>query len=160
MKKQQKQKGIGIIEIIICLSIITIAFWGFLELNKYNLKIQEQSQGKTEALNLAEESIEAVRSIRNKNWNDLAILTSDTNYYPVLSGNSWTLNAINPGLINNKYNRWVVLEKVYRDSNSNIVSSGGTEDLKTKKITSFVEWTSHGQTNQVNLVIYLTKWRN
>lgn len=158
MKKNiHLQKGIGMIEVIVCLTIIAISFWTFLELAKYNLMIQKQTQAKMEAMTLATETIEAVRSIRDENWNNLASLSLETRYYPVISANKWTLASINPGSVNGIYDRWVVLEKVYRDANDDI-SPSGTEDIQTKKITALVEWIDHGQTEQINLTTYLTNW--
>ena len=158
MKKNiHPQKGVGMIEVIVCLTIITISFWAFLELAKYSLKIQEQTEAKTAALNLATETIEATRSIRDENWDNLASLSLETRYYPVISENKWALTSINPGLVNGIYDRWVILEKVYRDTNDNI-SASGAEDPQTKKITAFTEWTDRGQTQQINLTTYLTNW--
>ena len=158
MKKNiHSQKGIGMIEVIVCLAIIAISFWAFLELAKYNLRIQKQTQAKMEAMILVTETIEAVRSIRDEDWDNLASLSLETRYYPVISANKWTLTSINPGSINGTYNRWVILERVYRDA-SHDISPSGTEDIQTKKITALVEWIDHNQTEQVNLTTYLTNW--
>ena len=154
-----KQKGIGIIEVIVCLTTISITFWTFFALIKYNLKIQEHSQAQTEAINLASETIEAIRSIRDENWDNFASLFLETKYYPVVSENKWTFVSTNPGLINGVYNRWVILEKVYRDANDDINSSG-IEDVQTKKVTAIVEWTDRDRTKQINLTTYLTNWIN
>ena len=151
------QKGIGLIEVIVCLTIIAISFWTFLELTKYNLRIQKQTQAKMEAMTLAAETIEALRSIRDEDWDNLASLSLETKYYPVISANKWALTSINPGSVNGIYDRWVVLEKVYRDVNDDI-SPSGMEDIQTKKITALVEWIDHGQTEQINLTTYLTNW--
>lgn len=160
MKKNiHPQKGIGMIEVIVCLTIISISFWAFLELTKYNLRIQEQTQAKMEAMTLATETIEAVRSIRDEDWNNLASLSLEIRYYPVISANKWTVTSINPGSINGIYDRWVVLEKVYRDANDDI-SPSGMEDIQTKKITALVEWIDRGQTEQINLTTYLTNWHD
>jgi len=155
----KQQKGIGMIEIIVCLAIIAVTFWGFLELVRYNLKIQEQSEAKLEAMNLAIEAIEAVRSIRDENWNNLASLSLETRYYPIISTNKWTLTAANPGPINGLYDRWVIFERVYRDSSDDI-SSSGTEDSQTKKVTAVLQWNDRGQIKQFNLTTYLTNWTN
>ena len=158
MKKNiQQQKGIGMIEVIVCLTIIVISFWGFLELISYNLKIQERNKAKIEATNLAVETIEAIRSIRDEDWNNLASLSLETRYYPVVSGNKWILTLTNPGPINGIYDCWVVLEKVYRDINDDI-SPSGIEDPETKKATAFIEWNDRGQIKQFNLTSYLTNW--
>jgi len=155
----QSQKGIGLIEILVGLSIIAVSFLSFLILAQYNLRAQEYSKSKIEAINLASEVIEATQSVRDENWNTLASLSLETQYYPVISGNKWTLTTTDPGPINGTYSRWVILERVYRDANDNI-SSSGTEDSLTRKITAFIEWNDHGNTKQINLVTYLTNWHN
>jgi len=155
----QSQKGIGLIEILVGLSIISIVFLSFLVLAQYSLRAQEYSKSKIEAINLASEVIEANQSVRDENWNTLAALSLETQYYPVISGIKWTLTTTDPGLINGIYNRWVILERVYRDANDDINSSG-IEDIQTRKATAFVEWNDHGQIKQINLITYLTNWHN
>lgn len=155
----QEQKGFGIIEIVICISILVITFWSFTGIAQYCLKIQEQSKTKIQAMNLAAETIESVRSIRNESWDNISSLLLETKYYPVISENKWTLTLNNPGLISGTYDRSVTLERVYRDANDNI-SESGTEDDQTKKITALVEWNDRGQTKQINLSTYLTNWDN
>jgi len=155
----QQQKGIGIIEVIICIAIITITFWSFTGIAKYSLKIQEQSKAKIEAINLASEAIEAVRSIRDESWDNISSLLLETKYYPIISENKWTLTLNNPGLINGTYSYSVTLERIYRDANDNI-SETGTEDNQTKKIIALVEWPDREETKQISLSTYLTNWHN
>ena len=160
MKKNLKnQKGISVIEIIVCLAIITITFWSFTGIAKYSLKIQEQSNAKIEAINLASEAIEAVRSIRNESWDNISLLSLETKYYPIISENKWTLTLNDPGIINGTYNRSITIERVYRDANDNI-SESGTEDNQTKKVIAIIEWNDRGQTKQISLPTYLTNWNN
>lgn len=160
MKKSlQQQKGIGLIEIIVSLAVIMIVFVSFLELAKYTMKIQEYNQTKIETINLAAGTIEAVRSNRNENWDNFAALLTGIKYYPVISGNKWTLTTTDPGLINQTYSRWIILETVYRDGNDDI-SASGIEDNQTRKITAVVEWIDRGETKQTTLTTYLTNWDN
>jgi len=158
-KKIQKQKGIGIIEVIICIAIIAITFWSFTGIAQYSLKIQEQGKAKIEAINLASETIEAVRSVRNENWDNISSLLLETKYYPIISENKWALTLNNPGLISETYNRSVTIERVYRDINDDI-SETGIEDNQTKKVTALVEWDDRGKTKEINLSTYLTNWNN
>lgn len=159
MNNFKKQKGIGIIEVIISLSIIMITFWSFTGIAKYSLKIQEENNSKIEALNLAFESIEATRSIRNESWDNISSLLTETEYYPIISEDRWIFTSTDPGLIIGKYDRFITAERVYRDANDNI-SESGTEDDQTRKINSIVEWNDHGQAKQINLSTYLTNWNN
>ncbi len=156
-KTNQKQKGAGLAEIIIAINIIVIAFFSLIFLAQYNLKFQEQSKSKIEAVNLASEAIEAVRSFRDENWNNFSSLLFETSYYPTISSNKWDLASIDPGPINGVYSRWIIIERVYRDASDNI-SQSGAEDKQTKKITAYVQWNDRGKTKQINLNTYLTNW--
>jgi len=156
---KERQKGIGIIEVLISISIITIVFFSFLTLSQYSLKLQSQNKSKLEAANIAIETIEAARSFRNENWDNFFALSIGTLYYPVISNNKWTLELDNPGLINGKYNRWIIVESVLRDANDNINNSG-IEDNQTRKITALVQWQDREQTKEISLNTYLTNWNN
>lgn len=158
MKKNQ-EKGIGMVEVIVSLAVIAIAFWSFYGLATYSLIVQEQNKAKIEALNLSSEAIEAVRVIRNEDWSNLSSLTLETRYYPIISENKWVLSDTEPTLINGTYNRWVIMERVYRDGNDDI-SAAGMEDIQTRKITVTTEWTHRSKTNQITLVTYLTDYKN
>jgi len=157
IKDYKKQKGIGMVEIIVGLAVIAVTFWAFFELARYNLKIQEQSRLKIEALSLATEAMEATRSVRDENWTNIDSLTSGTQYYPAISANKWTLSSTDPGPINGVYDRWITTETVFRDGNDDIAVAG-VEDTKTRKITVIVEWNDHGTIRDITLTSYLTSW--
>ena len=53
------------------------------------------------------------------------------------------------------------MTNVNRDTNGNIVSSGGNEDPSTQKITVTVQWPGTGtNVGQIQLTDYLTRWQN
>lgn len=157
IKKDKNQKGIGMVEIIVGLAVIAITFWAFFELARYNLKIQEQSRLKIEALSLATEAMESIRSVRDEDWTNINSLVFETQYYPTISTNKWTLSSTNPGPINGVHDRWITIERVFRDSNDDIAAAG-IEDTETRKITAIVEWNDHGTIRDVSLTSYLTSW--
>ena len=147
------------VEIIVLTAIIVIVFAGFIELARYSLITQKRSEAKIEAANLAAEAIEAVRSVRDEDWNNLSSLSLGTKYYSVILANKWNLTLTDPGQINGIYDRWIIFERVYRDADDNI-SSSGAEDPDSKKVTATVEWNDHGQIKQFNLTTYFTNWTN
>ena len=69
----------------------------------------------------------------------------------------WSLAAGSEDL--NGFTRQVVVNNVSRDGQFNIVSSGGTPDPDTKKITSTVSWSYKGQAYSAILSVYLTHWQ-
>jgi len=56
------------------------------------------------------------------------------------------------------YTRWFSVENVNRNSNGDIVDSGGTEDTSTQKITTTVQWPFRGDTQKLTTVEYFTRW--
>lgn len=154
------QKGVGVIEIIIVVAIAGIALFGISGVSSYALGVMNDRKALLEASYLAEEGMEAARSVRDEGWaSNIAGLTTGSNYYPVISGSKWMLSSTDPGVINGRYTRRVVFENVNRDSSDNIVTTGGTLDANTKKVTAYVSWTERGGTKEINLITYLTNWR-
>lgn len=156
MKKNKK--GFSLIDIIVALAIIGLVFIGIYQLFIISTQASYTRSKKMEAVQLAQETIEAVRTLRNNGWTDnMTTLAEDTEYYLVLSGDEWTLSVIPTSLINDLFDRTVLLESVYRDEDDNIADSG-TLDPKTKKVVATVEWQERGQINSVVLETYLTNF--
>ena len=78
-------KGVGIIEIIVVVAIAGIALFGISGVSSYALGVMNDRKALLEASYLAEEGIEAARSVRDESWSsNIAGLTMGTNYYPVV----------------------------------------------------------------------------
>lgn len=107
-----------------------------------------------QALSLEHEAMEAVRSIREQSWNNVA---NDGTYHPVVSSDHWSL-AIGNEVIGN-LTRQVVISGVERDGSGNIVSSGGTTDPSTKHVSVTISWTSPVN-GSITTDTYLTRWEN
>ena len=154
------QKGLGMVEIIVVIAVITVSFTAILQLFKLQIQTERAKREEMAAYTLLSESLEAVRSIRDDGWSNLSSLTMGADYYPKISGNSWVLSNIDPGAING-YSRWVVINSVNRDiASGNIVSPpSGSLDLDTLEIVSYVEWQSNGTTTSRDLRTYLTNWQ-
>ena len=59
---------------------------------------------------------------------------------------------------NATYTRWFSVENVYRSATGTIVESGGTEDPSTQKITAHATWPFFGDTAEVQVAEYMTRW--
>ncbi len=156
---KDNKKGISIIEILIVIAIIVIALIGLLGLITFSLKISTLIKETAQANNLARETIEAVRNFRDgTDWdtNGLRNLATSTAYYPEKSGDvppKWQL-ILGEETVNG-FIRKVVFNDVYRDANDNIVETGGTIDLNTKKVINTISW----KDKKIEIVTYLTNWR-
>lgn len=143
------------IELIIVTAIITTALTGFLQAGILATRLLHSEKESLEATMLAQEGMEAVRSVRDESWtNNIAPLANGTTYYPIVINSKWTLSASNPGLINGLYTRHVTFDQVTRDSDDNIAPSG-TVDANTKKVSVIV----NGGSQQVQIDAYLTNFQ-
>jgi prepilin-type N-terminal cleavage/methylation domain-containing protein len=158
MKKTiKKSSGFSLVEIVIVIAIVSIAMISIISYLIFMREVNFKMARYTEATTLAEEGMEAVRKLRNESWaGNIGVLAAGTTYYPVINANRWTLSLTNPGLVNNKYTRTVVVQNTSRDANGNI--GAGTADPDTKKLTITVSWKDSQQTKNVVLTTYITNF--
>ena len=154
-----RDKGFGLIEIIIVTAIVSAGLFAFSQVGTLSLRLLRNEKETLEMSLLAQESLEAVRSVRDDAWSEIAWRTDIQNpslpYYPVISGGKWTLSATSPGLVNNKYSRFVIFEKAYRNAADQLIVSPGTEDPGTRKVIARTTTTIR----TVELAAYITDFQ-
>ena len=156
------KKGISIIEILVVIAIIITALRSLLGLASFSLGVSTLIKQTNQANNLSQEVMEAVRNFRDgTSWDidGLGKLATSTDYYPQATGSpsKWQLVQGTENI--DGFTRKVVFEDVMRDSNSNIVESGGTNDPNTKKVTVTVSWEERGRDHKLEIFTYLTNWK-
>ena len=156
------KKGISIIEILVVIAIIITALSSLLGLASFSLGVSTLIKQTNQANNLSQEVMEAVRNFRDgTSWDidGLGKLATSTDYYPQATGSpsKWQLVQGTENI--DGFTRKVVFEDVMRDSNSNIVESGGTYNPNTKKVTVTVSWEERGRDHKLEIFTYLTNWK-
>ena len=58
------------------------------------------------------------------------------------------------------FTRYFYVENVNRDTGGDIVTSGGTEDPTTQKVTAVLQWDTSQGTQEFTFFEYMTRWRN
>ena len=156
MKKSPTiNQGFSVIEILIVTAIVTSALTGFLYTEVLSVRLLRRETDNLEATLLAQEGMEAVRSLRDESWtNNITPLVNGTLYYPIVENSKWKLITAPTGLINGRYTRQIIFDQVFRDSNDNIASTG-TVDADTRKVISRVLWND----KQIELTAYLTNFQ-
>lgn len=152
--------GFGIIEVIIAMAIFTtIAVTGTVTVIG-SFTTNRLGSEETEATLIAQQGIEAARSIKNQGWSTPFLATSCTSGCGISnSGGTWVWSGTNNTI--GTYTRVITVSDVQRNGSGVIVSSGGTNDPNTKKITSTVSWAfSPGRNNSVDVSTYITYWEN
>jgi len=151
-----KKKGFGMVEAVISVAIATALILVLSGVNLTYVRLAYGQSNKIEATFLAEESLEAVRFLRDENWTlNILPLVVGTNYYPVFNANAWQLGSTPTTF--GIFDRKIVLGAVYRGVNGDIVSSGGTLDPNTYLVTSSVSWQEKGTTRTEIIATYITK---
>lgn len=153
MKKKFTQQGIGLVEVVIGLAIVTAAVVALVL--AYGIFLRSaSSQGKAvKAEFLLEEGAEAVRSIRDSGWSTISNLSTGTAYDISFNGSLWEV-ATAGSPIDGEYYRTVVFENVYRDASDDIAVSGALDPLS-RKLTVSVSWPSRSGTTTSSIETYI-----
>jgi len=164
MIQSNKQKGFSLVEVLIGAMIITVAVVSIIGAYGFFLRAELRSVRTVQATYLLDSGVEAVRYMRDLNWdNNIGTLSNNTNYYLINTASStspyyvWkatTTKQIFDGI----FERTFKLESVYRSStSSDIVLTGGLISTSTCKLTITVSWPdTSGETTTKSLSTYLT----
>lgn len=146
------KKGFLTVEVIIAASVITVAVLAVMAVAQKSIALARQSLHSAQASFLLEEGAEAVRIVRDNDWNNISVLSTSTTYYPVFSGGTWTLATIatNVGI----FTRSVNISDVERDDSTGDIGTG-TVDLGTKLVTVTVSWVEGTSTITKTLPFYI-----
>ena len=144
------------VEIVIASSIISLVLvvivnvYGLVERHALsNIKVLKGTE-------LVEEGVEVMRFLRDSGWtaNIASLQICSTYRLCCEEGVPWSIGVSAP-LIENKYDRTITLANVYRDSNFNVVSTGGTLDAGSRKVAVSVFWSEGSGTTTRTAEAYL-----
>ena len=148
-------RGIGLIEAVAGVSIISIFIFSLMLATQLSQRIVGESVRSAQASFLLEEGAEAVKIFRDTSWSsDVGGLAVGTNYFFSYNGATW-VSATNNIYIDGIFERKFSLNNVYRDANDDIAVSG-TLDSGTKKATVNVSWRGRTGTTTKSVSFYLT----
>ncbi len=163
MRISTTQKGFGVIEIVIGVAIITISLLGVMLSAKVSFQIISENLRRVQANFLAEEGIEALKTIRDDGWTaNIVPVTTGSDYHLVydVGTNKWTVVAgILANQIDSTFTRTVRLDTVMRDvanGTQDIVFGGGTVDAGTRKVTVTISWPGRTGVKTQAISTYMT----
>lgn len=163
--RKRKNRGISVVEVILAVAIFMTFATGAIVVVLQGLSSNALGSEETAASQFASEGIEAVKSIKNQNFANLAScgVNCTTGTGITKTAGVWVFSGTNNVFTDGKtYTRTIKVEDVQRDAsppNGNIVPTG-TPDPDTKKVTSTITWNRKGsQTNTLTLTSYLTDWK-
>ncbi|MEK7182161.1 MAG: hypothetical protein AAB679_00140 [Patescibacteria group bacterium] len=134
------KKGVGLVEMVVGLSVFIFIVLSFIISFNYFIKNSLLGIKTVQSYFLAEEGLEAIKSMRNNSWaTNINQLVSGQEYYFYFNGSKWE-STTTPSMIDNFFTRKFIAENIYRDTNGDI-STSGTHDSGSKKITVFISYT-------------------
>lgn len=156
---RDRNSGSGMVEILVAIFIFTIVLGSLITASNQYLTGAGDNLKSAKAAYIAEEGVEAIKIIRDTDWDTVAALSNNTNYYLYWNTSSSTNNTwyatTTSSLVDTSFTRTFTLEAVYRDSNGKIQQSG-TLDVNTRKLTVTVSWSARSATTTKSLSTYIT----
>jgi len=146
------EKGQSLVEIIIVMAMSIVILPALLTGLVSSRQGKVQQTQRTQAVYLLNETVDAVRSVREKGWEPFAI---NGTFHPAILGTSWTL-ATGSAVVNN-FTQKVIIGDINRDSNGAIASSGGTLDPSSKKVDITVSW-NQPYLSTASASLYMTRY--
>ena len=147
-------KGQTIVELLLVIGLSAIILPALLTGLVASRSGKAQQSQRLEAVAILKETEEAVRNVRENDWNTFAV---NGTFHPAIAGSSWTLAAGAETI--NGFTRSVVISDVQRDASGVIVASGGTVDPSSKKLVITVSWGTPLSTS-IQSTIYLMRLDN
>lgn len=150
------KKGMSLIEVVIAAAIIGGSIVFIMGIYASLSSLSFRNTARIQSAMLAEEGIAALKTMRDAGWSSrIASLTVGTTYRLNWSGSYWQATT-SAALIDDQFDRTFVLSSVSRDNiDSDIVTSGGTVDSNSRKVTISVSWLDGGATTTKSLESYL-----
>lgn len=148
-----RQKGQVLIEILVAIVVAGVIIGGVASTIGTSLVASKKNKQITSATGIAQQDIEAIKSLAESNWNLIYCppagscpgnKTSANHYQPAYSSGTWQMQSgeATTTLDSVIYTHYFYLDNVYRNDNGDIVTSGGDEDPSTQKITAVVTWSN------------------
>lgn len=155
MKILKNKSGFSLVEILLAICIFAIFTIGIAYLSLDTLDRDSRATQSNEALFYAQDGIEAVRNIRDKNYLFLTNGDHGLNF----ENNKWSF-GLAPEIVDDFYERTVTISDVYRDADGNISTEGDIFDPDTKKVDIKIEWLQKGVIpRSATLTEYISNWR-
>ena len=147
------KNGFSLVEVMVALALFSILAAGVFSIVTSSYKNFYGTGDKQSITEFAQEGIEAVRSIRDNSWQEIETVSGAGNKGLAKSGGYWSFSGTSNTL--GVLTRVVAITDAQRNSNGEIVTSGGTSDPNTKKATVTVSGTG---IDDYVLNVYLTNW--
>ncbi|MEX1113088.1 MAG: prepilin-type N-terminal cleavage/methylation domain-containing protein [Patescibacteria group bacterium] len=166
------QRGFTLVEAVVAMTVFVIGVVALVQITLLAKSTSEEGRDTVQAVNYLQEGIEAVRSIRDHDWELVAGPAPGTDYrLHAQPGTAppWTLTEGSEAI--GEYTRTVRFEDVHREDSdgSGTLTAGDRictgsncgqfDDPDTRRTTVTVTWEQGNRTVTRSLYAYLTNWQ-
>jgi len=151
---KNRSKGFSLVEALIGASIIVLTLTALSSAFAILAKSGRSSISSVKASYLLNEGAEAILMVAKEDWTFIEGLTVGSTYGLEWKSNTWYSTTTTS--VDNIYYRQFVVSGLYRDSNSDIASSG-TLDSEGRKVDVGVSWYNGSATSTKDLSFYVFK---
>lgn len=151
----KKIKGISIVEIIVAAGIIGISVIGITGAIQIYLKIVYQNTREAQAVMYLDETAEILQYLRDISYSTYFENTQDNQEYTVFWNGTGYEIATSTITLPYQMNRSILFSDVERDSSDQIVASGGTLDVGTKKAAVTITWPYADDTKSITAEVLI-----
>ncbi|MBU0975888.1 MAG: hypothetical protein ABIE03_00415 [Patescibacteria group bacterium] len=160
LKNLINSSGQSLIEIVIAIGLLAIVFtssWGILH-NSYMSILLERNQLKAHYLVVG--GLEAVRSVRDEDWNSIVDGTWHLDYDDSVPGSEELILVVGDETLLDGYRRRIEISSVRRNTDTGKITEDISYDydLHTKLVEVIVQWDYKGNELTDSESIYLTNW--
>jgi prepilin-type N-terminal cleavage/methylation domain-containing protein len=156
MKKIILKKGFTLVEVLVSISIFTVVLGSLIVASNMYLSGAGDALKNTEGAYCAQEEIEAVKIMRDTNWNSISTSTTAQKYLVWGTASSTWMATTTATTTCSTFTRTFSIATTSRDSNGRLTTSGGTRDDNTLKVTVTVSWKTKTSTTTKTLSTYIT----
>lgn len=150
-----KRQGFSLIELMLAGAVFAIFASGVVGVLLFGLENDRLGEETAIATEYASEGIEAVRSIRAKDFDDLTLTTATG---ITQDDGDWKFSGEEN--TDGKYTRVIAIEEMNRDGDGDIDEDGGDADSDTRRVTVTVSWrVTPTRPNSVVLRTILTRFK-
>lgn len=148
-----KKQGMGMVEVIIASAVMSIVLVSIISVYSSLAELSLKNTEVVQANFLLEEGAEILRIMRDDGWQNIESTTVNTQYRFLWNNTTWV--ATTSLVLVDQFDRTVVLQNVNRDTNFNIVSTGGILDPGTRKANISVSWNRKNATTTKMIETYV-----
>ena len=152
-----KLKGFGLTELVLAIGIFAIMSSTLLLLVVDSTRTLENSRARTKAANLVGDINSKLLMIKSASWYGIARYTGEGEKHFQFESGEYAIENGPKEIDGLTYS--FSIEPAQRDSNGNVVQSGGTNDPHTRMVLVNIQWMDFlGRVNSINPIIFVNDW--